>query len=109
MTARTVPGRALEIRYLRSDGKRYKHTFTSPVRMIAHRDRRRVTLQGQRAIWADDEEPGFARYLRNPPRCATRRSSSGGFSLSTCVVFIIAATVASRLISDYSGGVHETT
>ena len=102
MKTRTVPGRALEIRYLRSDERRYRHPFGPRVRMIANRDGS-VTLRGPRRIWADDEAPGFGRYLSNPPRCATRRSVAGGFSLSTFVVFIIAATVASRLISDYSG------
>lgn len=68
-----IPGRALEIRYLRSDGKRYFHPFEHRVRMVANRDGS-VTLRGRRRIHADDREAGFwqryghGRHGRNPVR-----------------------------------------
>lgn len=55
---RTIPGRALEIRYLRSDGKRYFHPFEHPVKMVANADGS-VTLRGSKRIHADDREAGF--------------------------------------------------
>lgn len=82
---RTIPGRALEIRYLRSDGKRYFHPFEHPVKMIANRDGS-VTLRGGKRIHADDGEPHFwERYghgrhgkVRNPKRYRRRSRSYGG-------------------------------
>lgn len=84
---RTIPGRALEIRYLRSDGKRYFHPFEpdSNVRMYANRDGS-VTLRGLKRIHADDGEPGFwERYghgrhgkVRNPRKRKRARSYGGG-------------------------------
>lgn len=79
---RTIPGRALEIRYLRSDGKRYFHPFEHNVKMIANRDGS-VTLRGSKRIHADDREPGFwkryghgrHRKMTNPRR--RRRRSTG--------------------------------
>lgn len=78
---RRIPGRALEIRYLRSDGKRYFHPFEHPVKMVANADGS-VTLRGARRIHADDGEAGFwERYghgrsrRRNP--VAKRRRGGG--------------------------------
>ena len=85
----TIPGRALEIRYLRSDGKRYFHPFEHPVKMYANRDGS-VTLRGSKRIHADDREAGFweryghGRTSRNAARGRMnkrrtyRRSSTGG-------------------------------
>jgi hypothetical protein len=83
---RVIPGRALEIRYLRSDGKRYFHPFEHPVKMYANRDGS-VTLRGSKRIHADDREAGFwERYghgrhgtVKNPRR--RRQSYSGGSNL----------------------------
>lgn len=81
---RTIPGRALEIRYLRSDGKHYFHPFEHNVSMVANRDGS-VTLRGGKRIWANDGEPGFwERYghhpkrRRNPVARRRRRRQSGG-------------------------------
>lgn len=62
-----IPGRALEIRYRRTDGHRYRHAFRQPVRMETNADGS-VTLRGRARVWADDREAGFARYLENPGR-----------------------------------------
>lgn len=88
-----IPGKALEIRYLRSDGKRYFHPFEHHVRMIANRNGS-VTLRGSRRVWADDGEAGFwERYghhgrhgaMRNARKRSIprhrRRYSSGGNNL----------------------------
>jgi hypothetical protein len=80
---RVIPGQALEIRYLRSDGKRYFHPFKPGVKMYANGDGS-VTLRGRMRIHADDREPQFwERYghgrhgkVKNPRR--RRRQSYGG-------------------------------
>lgn len=79
---RTIPGTALEIRYLRSDGKHYFHPFEQNVKMIANRNGS-VTLRGGKRIWANDGEPGFwERYGHHPrrrnPVARRRRRQSGG-------------------------------
>lgn len=78
---RTIPGKALEIRYRRStDGKLYYHPFEGPVSMKANADGS-VTLRGSKRLWADDREPGFwqryghGRSRRNP---MARRRRRGG-------------------------------
>lgn len=79
---RVIPGRALEIRYLRSDGKRYFHPFEHPVKMYANQDGS-VTLRGAKRIHADDREAGFweryghGRHGTNVRK--RRRQSSGGY------------------------------
>lgn len=78
---RVIPGRALEIRYLRSDGKRYFHPFEHPVKMYANKDGS-VTLRGSKRIHADDRERGFwERYGhgRHGSNVRKRRQSSGGY------------------------------
>lgn len=85
---RMIPGTALEIRYLRSDGKRYFHPFEQHVRMVANRDGS-VTLRGRKRIHANDGEANFwERYghgrhgkVRNPRRRRRRQSYGSGNTL----------------------------
>lgn len=107
---RTIPGRALEIRYLRSDGKRYFHPFETNVRMIANRDGS-VTLRGAKRIHADDREPMFwERYghgrhgkVRNPRR--KRRRSYSGKSDWSLLLYAGAALLLYPMLSRSWGAV----
>jgi hypothetical protein len=105
---RTIPGRALEIRYLRSDGKRYFHPFEHPVKMIANRDGS-VTLRGAKRIHADDGEPqfweryGHGRARRNP--MARRRRSYSRSSGSNWLLYIGAAVLLYPMLTRNAYGI----
>ena len=110
LNPRTIPGRALEIRYLRSDGKRYFHPFEHPVKMIANRDGS-VTLRGRQRIHANDTEPGFwERYghgrhgkVRNPKRYRRRRSYSKSSGSTMWLLYGVAALlIYPRLVQGYA-------
>jgi len=93
-----IPGRALEIRYVRPGGKHYYHPFTTPVRMLANRDGS-VTLRGRYRIHADDREPGFSRYTRrhrgrNPMARRRRYGGGGKTSYTTLALYGIGAYLA---------------
>lgn len=114
LNPRTIPGRALEIRYLRSDGKRYFHPFEQNVRMIANRDGS-VTLRGSKRIHADDREPMFwERYghgrhrkqVSNPRRRRRRSYSSGGSNM--WLLYAGAALLLYPMLSRAWGGAVST-
>jgi hypothetical protein len=104
---RTIPGTALEIRYLRSDGKRYFHPFEQHVRMVANRDGS-VTLRGSKRIQANDSETNFweryghGRARRNPMK-RRRRSSYGKTSSTMWLLYGVAALlIYPRIAQNYA-------
>jgi hypothetical protein len=111
LNPRTIPGRALEIRYLRSDGKRYFHPFEHPVKMIANRDGS-VTLRGGKRIHADDREPHFwERYghgrhgkVKNPRRYRRRSKATYGGS-GTFWLYVGAALILYPMLTRNAYGV----
>lgn len=72
-----IPGAVVEVRYRRSPGKYFQHTFKPGVHQRNNADGSVTLYHPSRRIWADDREPGFWRkYGDHNPRGGSRMAKT---------------------------------